>query len=75
MKHPEYAATLSNIGTIYMNMGRYEKALKIYEECLNLQESILGEDHPDYAATLSNIGTIYRKSELGMGVLNIQESV
>ena len=69
MKHPEYAATLSNIGTIYMNMGQYEEALKIYEECLSLQELILGEDHPDCTVTLNNIENIYLKSELGMVVM------
>ena len=42
-------------------MGRYEEALREYEECRKIQEASLGKSHPQYATTLNNIGLIYDK--------------
>ena len=55
------AATLNNIGNVYMNQGRYAEALKAHEKALRITRAALGDDHPDVAATLNNIGNVYQR--------------
>ena len=51
---------LSQITTIYRDMGELEKALEYQGRILKFQEEILGENHPNLAATYNNISTIYQ---------------
>lgn len=59
--HPDYGITLSSIGSIYLKIGKYEKALKNYHECLILQDAAFGRIHRNYASTLGSIGLTYYK--------------
>ena len=36
-------------------MGQYQKALKLYNECLKTKEEILGVEYPTYLNTKNNI--------------------
>jgi CHAT domain-containing protein/Flp pilus assembly protein TadD len=57
----QQASTLSNIGTVYSDLGDKQQALKFYNQSLPL--SIEVGHKSQQASTLSNIGTVY--SDLG----------
>ena len=40
--------------------GKYESALPLAEQALEIQEKALGPDHPDVATALNNLASIYR---------------
>lgn len=42
-------------------MGKYQQALKMYEECRVIEEVTLGKGHPDYMITLKNMKVAYKK--------------
>ena len=41
----DVAATLNNIGLVYRTLGRYEEALRCYEESLAINKAALGDKH------------------------------
>ena len=55
-KDLNYLNSLNNIGCVLSKMGKYEEALKHHQECLKIQEEVLGKTHPHYASSLNNIG-------------------
>ncbi|MEZ5357767.1 MAG: serine/threonine-protein kinase [Candidatus Zixiibacteriota bacterium] len=56
---PEIQATLmKTIGSVYQQLGQYEKAEPFYNKCLALQIQAYGEKHPEVAATYSDIGVL-----------------
>lgn len=57
--HPSYGNTLSNIGSTYHNMERYEESLIHFQYCQNIIKAALGKNHPQYAITLNNIAMNY----------------
>jgi tetratricopeptide (TPR) repeat protein len=48
-----------NIGTIYLSLGDYEKALFHFNTALPVLESQLGSAHVSVAITLSNMGIVH----------------
>ena len=59
----DYATLLSNLGTLYTNLGDYKRAEKCHIDALNIRKSILGTNSIDYAISLNNLGNLY--CELG----------
>jgi CHAT domain-containing protein len=59
-EHPHYAATLSNLGSLYQAMGDYPNAETFLLEAKTIREKTLGREHPDYATTLNNLGVLYK---------------
>ncbi len=57
--HPDTAATLNKIGTVYNSKGASDYALKYYTEALQTYKNTIGHNHPNTAATLSNMGVAY----------------
>ncbi|MFP3041410.1 tetratricopeptide repeat protein [Treponema primitia] len=57
--HPDTAASYTNIGLAYSNMGNYETALKFQQKALAIQEKVLGLEHPDTTGSYNNIGGVY----------------
>jgi len=55
-----YAQAISNFGLLCYLQGqdKYEEALKLFEESLNIYSNVLG-DKPKYASVLNNIGLVY----------------
>ena len=35
--HPDCLSSLSNMGSLYLKMGKYEKALETYKKCQRIQ--------------------------------------
>jgi len=50
-KHPSYAATLGNLGSLYQNQARFKEA-ENFSIMPWILKKCLGEKHPSYATTL-----------------------
>lgn len=55
------ATTLNNIGRVYFDSGKFDKAQEYYQQSLTMRRSILGPDHLDVSATAFNAGQTYHK--------------
>jgi tetratricopeptide (TPR) repeat protein len=51
--------TYGNMGNVYEQLGRLEKALEMHEQCLDIMLKSLGDSHVDVAKTYCNIGNVY----------------
>ncbi len=45
-EHVGFATTLNNLAGVYVQKGRYEKALELYTRALEIRERVLGLDNP-----------------------------
>jgi tetratricopeptide (TPR) repeat protein len=50
---------LKNIGGVHKERGEYEKALELFNKCLEIEMKKLGADSIQVATTLNNIGMVY----------------
>jgi tetratricopeptide (TPR) repeat protein len=58
-EHATIATTLSNIGSVLSNQGKYEEALNHYNKSLEINRKVFGTDeHAIIATTLSNISKV-----------------
>ncbi len=57
-RHGE-AQTLGNLGSVYLQQGRWEEAIRCYEESLRIKRA-LGDRHGE-GTTLANLGLLYEK--------------
>ncbi|CAF0891158.1 unnamed protein product [Didymodactylos carnosus] len=57
---PLMGAVYNNIGLVYKYQGEYSKALKYYEQTLEIHLKTMGTNHPSVATTYSNIGDVYQ---------------
>ena len=53
--HPDVAATLNNLATVYKKQGRLGAAQPLYERALAGWEKVLGPDHPATLAGVNNL--------------------
>jgi tetratricopeptide (TPR) repeat protein len=53
------ATSYNNIGSIWDSKGEYDKALELYQQCLDIQLMTLGAEHPDVAISYNNIGVVW----------------
>ena len=58
--HPDTAASMNNIGTLYQSMGDHKKALEYYFDSLEMRKRIFKGDHPYIVTSMSNIGNLYK---------------
>lgn len=54
------AATLTNLGNVLADQGKYDEARKQYEAELEIGRRINGPDHPVTARSLANLGTVLK---------------
>ncbi|NLF69720.1 MAG: tetratricopeptide repeat protein [Candidatus Anammoximicrobium sp.] len=59
-RHPDYAASLNNLGLMYQSEGDHARAEQLLRRATEIWKETLGETHPDYAAGLRNLAVIYR---------------
>jgi tetratricopeptide (TPR) repeat protein len=59
--HPNVAASLNNLASLYYAQGAYAKAEPLCRRSLALREKALGPDHPDVALSLENYAALLRK--------------
>ena len=55
------AATLNQLGLVFQEEGRYDRAKPYYEQALEIWERTHGLDHPEAASTLHNLAEIYQE--------------
>src|SRR4051794_16985025 len=53
------AETLAEQGSEFQQQGRYDEAIPLTSEALEIREKALGPDHPDVAKSLNNLAALY----------------
>lgn len=53
------ASLYNNLGSLYMSMKDYAKAIQYHEQALALRLELFGELHPSVASSYSNLGSAY----------------
>jgi len=61
LEHPSLVASLNNLATTYVKMGRLKDASTPYQRAIAVCRDTLGEDHLDYAIVLKNYAVVLRK--------------
>ena len=51
---------LNKVGGKNYELGKYDEALRYYNECLEIEKRILPSNHSSIADTLNNIGLVYK---------------
>ena len=57
--HPDVAANLNNLASLYRGQGKYAEAEPLYQRALTIYEQQLGTEHPDTARCLNNLAEFY----------------
>jgi len=58
-EHPNFAASLEGLASIYEAQGRYIEAEDAYKRTLAINEKHFGQDHPQVATTLNYLVGLY----------------
>ncbi len=58
-EHPDYAASLNTLGSVYHAMGDHAAAEPLYRQALAAARRTLGEGHSDVAHNLSSLAALY----------------
>ncbi len=58
-KHPDYAASLSDLALLYTAQGDYARAEPLFRQALHIEKQVLGDKHPDHATSLNNLAALY----------------
>jgi tetratricopeptide (TPR) repeat protein len=61
---PEHTTTLdtvSNLGNLYADQGKIDRAEKMYDRALQGYEKAWGPEHPSTLGTVKNLGNLYHK--------------
>jgi tetratricopeptide (TPR) repeat protein len=45
----EFATCLNELAIVYRSQGKYEKAIELHKQSLEIGEKTIGKEHPDYA--------------------------
>ena len=48
--------------SLYHQQGNYDKAERIYSECIERRKNSLGDSHPDTLLSMNNLGKVYSDS-------------
>jgi len=54
-EHPDVAASLNNLASLYDAKGDYARAEPLYQRSLAIFEKALGTEHPEVATLLDNL--------------------
>jgi len=76
------SVVLGNLGTLFRKNGRYNEALDLHQQSIQIKEKVLGKFHPIMGTTYDNLGIIMKdlaRFEEGLGchklALEIREAV
>jgi CHAT domain-containing protein len=58
--HPDVAASLSNLATLYQGQGRYVEAEPLFLEALQIRRQQFGGNHIAVSNSLNNLAELYR---------------
>lgn len=54
-----FANYTADLGFFYSKMGKYDKALPLYLQVLDIRAAVLGVNHRDYASALNSLAFLY----------------
>jgi tetratricopeptide (TPR) repeat protein len=54
------AETLSQLGQVNRELGRFPRAESLFQEALSIRERVYGPTHAETAASLTDLGELYR---------------
>ena len=58
------ASSVNNLGVLLLLQGRYDEALPVLQEAVDISRRVGGDQHPELARALENLGNVYyRKHE------------
>lgn len=57
--HPDVAASLNNIASLFRALGDYARAETLFRSALALREANLSPEHPDLGQSLNNLGLLH----------------
>jgi tetratricopeptide (TPR) repeat protein len=69
------ATTLNNLGILLKSHNRYEDALPIYKEALDIRSKTLGDKHPDTIVSMHNLAELLISSRNEAEASAIQENI
>jgi tetratricopeptide (TPR) repeat protein len=55
----EYARQLNELAQVYYSQGKYDEAIKLYLEAIEIDKKTIGIEHPNYAICLNNLAMVY----------------
>jgi hypothetical protein len=61
-EHPQVAATIVDLASLYRDQSRFAQAEPLYQWALTLQRKSLGPDHPDVAESLEAYATLLKQT-------------
>jgi len=60
-QHPDVAASLSYLASLYRQQGKYAEAESLFLRALRIREQQLGPEHPQVAYPLNGLANLYRE--------------
>ncbi len=57
--HPEYAKSLRELSSLYLDKGEYSTAESLYKQALEIARNTLGEKNPEYVSILNDLCLCY----------------
>ncbi len=57
--NPDLASLLNILAIIYQEQGHFEESIRIFQEMLEIRETVLGLKHPVVASTLNNLSVLH----------------
>ncbi len=62
-EHPNTAASLNNLASLYQDQERYEEAELLYQRALAIRERVLGSEHPYTIGTRRGLASVLRQMQ------------
>jgi tetratricopeptide (TPR) repeat protein len=59
-KNLRLSHSLSELGVVYYEQGKYAKAEALYKRALGIEEELRGSEHTEVAKVLNNLAELYR---------------
>lgn len=57
-EYPNILTSVSNLGLVLSNQGKYEEAKAMHQWALEAREKVLGAKHPNTLMSISNLGLV-----------------
>lgn len=58
-RHPDVAASLNDLGSVYGFLGDYTRSIELFNQSLEIRKEIFGESHQNIATSLNALGVAY----------------
>ena len=75
LNSPSTAITYNNMGSVYLEIGKYNEAIEMYEKALLIRRNVFGEQSADVATTYNNIGTVYECIDCQKAIPYLQKAL